>query len=323
MRHIVWAVVLAAVVVAGCEPDRGTFRKGGPPPPMDPEAEKVLTAFRAAVSVEEWSDVLALCVRAVRDEAGNYASAAAFCRAVLPVEEIASGDTVNAYASKIQGGAERQVVEYQWSVSLNGYEDVYWFCALCRKDTEWLMAFSTEPLSQYVEKVLADRKRRAEEYQRQRAVLLPKLQNIAVRLTAAKSSFALGEPMPFRLEMTNGGSETLYYDDQQVDVNDSMIVKDSRDRKVAYIAGSVQTCGASRPIEPGQTVVLFDGFDLASQYKMKAPGAYTVQFSGKGLSVGHRVADDVKDIAISDPTFALWGECESNIVKIQVLRARG
>jgi len=120
--------------------------------------------------------------------------------------------------------------------------------------------------------------------------------------------------------MTNGGDETLYYDNQQVKVNHSMIVKDSKGRSIAYSAGPIQTAGGYRPIAAGQTVILFDGFDLASRCKIERRGTYTVQFSGRGLSVGDREEDDSTERGEDHPTFSLSGICVSNTVKIGVLR---
>jgi hypothetical protein len=287
---------------------------------MDPDAKKVLVAFQSAVSASDWPRSLSLCTQSVLGEADKHASAAQFCQTVLPVKEITACKRFNAYASKsIRSGDE--VVEYRWSVSLKDSDNVYWFCSVRKEDARWILDFPAEPLSQYVDGILADRRRRAEEDQRRRQALLPKLQKVSLTLTPLKSSFALGEPMPFRLEMTNSGQETLYYDDQQVEVNDSMIVKDSRGRAIAYTAGPFQTGGAHRSIEPGRMVVLFDGFDLASQYRIRRPGTYTVQFSGRGLSVGDREEDDSTEYGQNDPSFAVSGICASNTVQINVVRA--
>jgi hypothetical protein len=316
---IFFIVILLFSGSCSCRRNSG---KAGKPTPMEPDAKKVLVAFRSALSATDWPRALSLCTQAVQDEAEKHASTAQFCRSVLPVEEITTCKRFNAYASKSRGSGH-EVVEYRWSVSLKNSDDVYWFCPVRKEDAQWRLDFAVEPLSQYVESELAERKRQAAEYRRRRKVLLPKLQTVTLTLTPLKQSFALGKPMPFRLEMTNGGRETLYYDDQQVKVNNSMIVKDSKGREIAYTAGSFQTVGGYRPIEPDRTVVLFDGFDLASQYKIKRTGTYTVQFSGRGLSVGDRQEDESTEYGEDDPSFSLSDTCASNTVQIKVLRAGG
>jgi hypothetical protein len=289
---------------------------------MDPDAKDVLVAFQSALSSSDWPRALSLCTQAVRGEADKHASAAQFCRTVLPVKEIKASRGFRAYVSQsIRFGDKVEDIEYRWSVSLKNSDDVYWFCSVQKKDAQWLLDFPAEPLSQYVESELAERKRQATEYRRQRKALLPKLEKVTLTLTPLKPSFTLGKPMPFRLEMTNGGQETLYYDDQQVEVNNSMIVKDSKGRVIAYTAGPTQTLGGYFPIEAGRTVVLFNGFDLASQYRIRRPKTYTVQFSGKGLSVGHREKDVSTEYGEDHPSFSLSGACASNTVQIKVMRA--
>ncbi|UCG49627.1 MAG: hypothetical protein JSU94_07570 [Phycisphaerales bacterium] len=322
MRSIICSLTLATVLLSGCNPNSQTSSKykGGKPMPVDQGAKKVLVAFQSAVSASDWPRVLSLCTQQVRSEADKYPSAAEFCRTVLPVDEIAARKRFSAYASKSLRSGE-QVVEYRWSVSLNSPEDVHWFGSVRKEDARWSLDFAAEPLSQYTERIRVDRKQRADQEQRRRQALLPKLQKLTLTLTPSKSSFALGEPMPFRLEMTNGARETLYYDNQQVRVNDSMIVRDGKGRKIPYVAALFQTVGAYRPIEVGRTVVLFDDFDLASQYKIKRPGTYTVQFSGRGLSVGDRQEHDSTEYGQNTPTFALSDACASNTVHIRLLRA--
>jgi hypothetical protein len=324
MRYIIWTLVLITAFLSGCDTNsyKSYKHKAGKPRPMDPDAKEVLVAFKSAVSASDWQRALSLCTQPIRDEADKYTSLAEFCRTVLPVKEITASREFRAYASKsIRSGDEVEDVEYRWSVSLKNSDDVYWFGSVRKEDARWILDFTAESLSQYVDKTLAERKRRAEEYQRRRQALLPKLQKVTLTLTPLKSSFTLGEPMPFRLEMTNRGRETLYYDDQQVAVNESMIVRDSKGGTIPHIARQVQTAGAYRPIEAGRTVVLFDGFDLASQYGIRRRGTYTVQFSGKGLSVGHREEDDSTEYGQDHPTFSFSGTCTSNTVQINVVRA--
>jgi hypothetical protein len=288
---------------------------------MYPNAKATLTSFKSALKASDWSRALSLCTQAVKHEADKHDTVAEFCRTVLPVEEIAALKTFRAYANKSKRiGGEVLDLEYRWSVSLKNTDDVYWFCSLRKEDAQWKLDFPPEPLSQYVTGVLADRKRKAEEYRRRRDVLLPKLKDLKLTLTPLEPSFTLGWPMLFRLEMTNDGAETLYYDRQQVKVNDPMLVRDSKGRAIKYTAGPVQTAGADLPIKPGQTVVLFNNFDLASKYRIRRPGTYTVQFSGKGLTLGHKEPNVPTEYGENHPTFSLHGTCPSNIVQIEVRR---
>ena len=313
---------LLALGAGSCEQRLGKAAKVGKPVPMLTDAKKVLADFRSSLSVADWTRALSLCTQAVREQANKSPSAAEFCRAVLPVEEITTAKTLRTHA-RISRDSTREIVGYRWVVSVKNADDVYWFCEIRKIDAQWRLDFPDEPLAQYVDRIHTERRLRAEESQRRRKILLPKLETVTLKLTAVKPSFALGEPMPFRLEMTNGGQETLYYDRQQTDINQSMVVTDSRGRSIAYTAGSFQTAGGYRPIEASQTVVLFDDLDLASQYKIDRLGIYTVQFSGKGLSVGDRQPNDSTEYGENNPSFVLSGTCASDTVQIEVLRGGG
>ena len=321
MRQL-FTLLIVLLLVSGAGSCQRVTRKGGKPRPVEPDAKKVLASFKSALSKSNWPRALSLCTQTVQMEADKHASTAEFCRTVLPVEEIKAYKKFNTYVSKTIGG-DREVLEYQWSVFLKNYDDVYWFCSVRKENAQWRLDFPAEPLSKYADGILAERKRQDAEYRRRRQALLPKLEKVTITLTPTKPSFTLGEQMLFRLEMTNGGDETLYYDDQQVDVNDSMIVTDSKGRAIVYTAGPVQTLGGHRSVEPHRTVVLFDALDLASQYRINRPGTYTVQFSGRGLSMGDREKIDSAEHGEDQPGFSLYGTCASNTVKIEVLRTGG
>lgn len=109
---------------------------------------------------------------------------------------------------------------------------------------------------------------------------------VRTRLVPAETSFSLDQPMRFRLEMQNVGSETVQFDPQQVDVNNSVIIAGPGGKELPYIAPWCQTLGGPRPLKPGEQVVLFDGLDIAEQYLVTEPGQYTVQFRGQDQAFG-------------------------------------
>ena len=108
---------------------------------------------------------------------------------------------------------------------------------------------------------------------------------LCTRLLPAQKEYVVGQPVRFRLEMKNFGSQNRTYDPQQVDVNGSLIITDPDGKPVPYIGGSFQTMGPLRrdPIRPGETVVLFNArdWDFTDQYPFVKPGRYTVQFRGQ------------------------------------------
>ena len=128
----------------------------------------------------------------------------------------------------------------------------------------------------------------------------PMQNQLRTRLVPLQQKYIVGQPMKFRLEMTNTGNSTIMYDSQQVDVNNAMIVTEPEGKTSPYIAGSFQTAGGPKPIEPEEIVILFDQFDITSQYFIDKPGRYTVQFRGQDKAFG--------EVPIP----------ESNILKIEV-----
>jgi len=109
---------------------------------------------------------------------------------------------------------------------------------------------------------------------------------VRTRLVPAETSYSLDRPMRFRLEMQNVGSKTVRSDPQQVDVNNSMIIRDLGGKELPYIAPVCQTLGGPRPLKPGEQVVLFDELDITEQYLVTKPGQYTVQFRGQDQAFG-------------------------------------
>lgn len=109
-------------------------------------------------------------------------------------------------------------------------------------------------------------------------------QGVYTQLSAA-GDFALGKPIPLKLELVNSGGLTIVFDSQQAGVNHSLSVWGPDGRLAPYIHGSVQTGGSPQVLRPGERALLFEGLDLASQYLIAAPGPYTIQFKGDGLWV--------------------------------------
>ncbi|MDD5692323.1 MAG: hypothetical protein PHP10_04005 [Candidatus Omnitrophica bacterium] len=131
---------------------------------------------------------------------------------------------------------------------------------------------------------------------------------LKTRLVPLQSTYALGQPMKFKLEMTNVSSAAITYSvlgdvwlndglfyrisipaypGAFLEFEDSLVVNDPAGTKTPFVSNIVfQTMGGSASIQPGETVVLNPAFDLNLLYKIDKPGKYTVQFSGRsGLSL--------------------------------------
>lgn len=263
--------------------------KGGRPKPMNPQAMATIKAFQRALADSDWPRALDCCSPQVRSGVGQYASTEAFFRAIVPIERIAllpdlpicggrsfpnDPDRVGSYYESfvplLEGGAELNV-RWKWRVK--------------KTAQSWQIDFETTPLDKWIQQEVARQHAKDDEYRDAQMRLLPDIQGISTRLAALGNRFRIGEPIPLRLELVNQSSLELTYDDQQVGVNDSLRLTDRQGREI-HAAQRTQTQGSGVKLKPGETAVLFDGLDITKQYAIRQPGRYSVQFRGRGLSVG-------------------------------------
>lgn len=101
-----------------------------------------------------------------------------------------------------------------------------------------------------------------------------------VRLVA-RTSYALGRPMPLALEAVNRGPREITFDAQGLG-HSPYEVRTAEGRRVAFVdwrAGGLGTVQNFVSIQPGQTIVL-DEIDLAERFAILDPGDYVARFAG-------------------------------------------
>jgi uncharacterized protein len=109
----------------------------------------------------------------------------------------------------------------------------------------------------------------------------PERDGLRTRLLPDQKQYFIGRSAEFRLEMMNVGKTPRLYDAQQVSVNDPIRIIDPDGKPVHYIGTGRQTIGTSKPIAPGEKVVLFKNLDFDDQYLFAKPGRYTLRFRGR------------------------------------------
>ncbi|MBI2029239.1 hypothetical protein HYT02_02380 [Candidatus Gottesmanbacteria bacterium] len=114
----------------------------------------------------------------------------------------------------------------------------------------------------------------------------PTQNQLRTKLVPLQQKYIVGQSMKFRLEMINTGNSIIMYDSQQAGVNNAMVIIEPDGKTSPYIAGSFQTLGGPKSIEPEEIVILFDQFDITPQYFIDKPGRYTVQFRGQDKAFG-------------------------------------
>jgi hypothetical protein len=283
-------------------------RKGGPPTTLPAEAKAVMDEFVMAVDEKKWDKALILCTPQTQSRASQYGEEEYFRRCV-PMAKLKAERTFRFWTyTKHNEEYRRFGCFLNLSKTPDGRE-INWEWWLAHTAHGWKVDLPGVPVERWIQDEVDRLKRDKERGEARWRALEPKLEGLRTQLTALQREYRLGRPMPFLLELINEGEHELSYDDQQVAVNESMIIKDENGKVMPYTAGSFQTEGAPAPIKPGTSVVLFESLDIARQYDMKKAGKYRVQFSGRGL--------DVFD-AIGSKNGAARREFPSNTVEIEL-----
>lgn len=315
------------------------------PPPEVIQANAAVQGFVQALRDADWAKALGYCSARVQEAAKAYPSPEAFFRDVVPIQQLAEQTKDPIYSpadNPAKGGPwamralacrvatlERDPAD-KWSV--HGRREVWWQGRIEKTgESRQLMDFPTTPLRDHVAGRLAELRRARAEAIANETELESKLEGVHTRLVPLSGRFEAGGPMLFRLELVNGGPARLVYDGSTAGVHRSFIVETAQGDPAKYTGGPVQTATQHNIIEPGQTVVLLDKWDLARQYGLTEPGRYTVQFRG-GVWIAE--ADPHKTIQIARIGRAPVGKIEtrpaagrrslrlfpSNVVEIEVAR---
>ena len=109
----------------------------------------------------------------------------------------------------------------------------------------------------------------------------PTKNGLRVQLREIPNNYARGYLKLLSLTMENVSDKPIRYDPQQVDCNDSLIVKRNGGAMVPFRGDVVSTVGETKTIDPGDIVPLFCRLILEEQYDISQPGMYTVQFRGR------------------------------------------
>jgi len=332
-------LILSLASVPATRPSQGPALE---PPPDLIQANSVVQGFVHALRESDWAKALGYCSIRVQDDAKPYPSPEAFFRSIVPVEQVVTRTKNPIYRTKKSAkGSPWAIYALAYKVAelerdpavtwtLTTATQVWWQGGVRKVDSHWVIDFPTTPLRSHIEKRLTELRRLREKTVAIERELEPKLRGVHTRLTALAEHFEANGYMPFRLELVNEGPAQLIFDKSRVGVNDSMIVKDDRGNLVSSLGRRIQTGMSHHPIDPGQTIVLLDRWDLRNQYRLTKPGRYTVQFRGGPMIAEadpHKTIQ-IHDLASNTPkTKPAAGKRSSrffpsNIVEIEVVARR-
>ncbi len=256
------------------KPSRG--RRGRQSPPDDVQA--VIKAFQKAIGSSDWEVALSLCSFKVNRKAKESDSLELFFKSVVPIEELLSETDVRVSG---RSGSGINAVRYSFEVPVRFPEKddgLEWEWSAVKNGGDWIIDFKVKTL----EIQLKHNRMLQERFQNRgdHVLRMEKLRKgLDISLVPLAEEFVVGKPMLFRIEIANVSDETLGFMQDSWMVNDPMIVKGPDGKKVSYMDTSYQTIVWTDFIEPGETVVLVESYDVSTQYHITKPGKYSFEFT--------------------------------------------
>ncbi|MHC4497697.1 MAG: hypothetical protein ACYS21_01130 [Planctomycetota bacterium] len=263
--------------------------------PLSDEARAVMLKFQEALRGSEWERALSYCSKKVKQNAKQYESVEAFFEAVVPVEKLLEMSQFPVWKKTVSKGNRTTLFGSFVQLSEPGAQPtINWEWDIKLADAEWVIDFKKMSLDKWVEKETLRLGREAERYQARVEELTKGLET---KLIPLSKEFVIGQPMLFRLEVTNvSESPITYMPTSSVMLNDPMIIKGPDGGLIRYVDTDYQTAARDEQIMPGKTLVVSDGYDATSQYGIVEPGRYSFQFRGMFEKYGssNTVEVDVK-----------------------------
>ncbi|MEI8063872.1 MAG: hypothetical protein WCH84_07395 [Verrucomicrobiota bacterium] len=287
-RWLSWAIrtAISAIAICGLAGQNVSGKDPVGSPGLPPEENVLILQFQQTLKNQQWDKALEFCSDRVRKAAAANQSPEVFLRKTIPIAELVDAKSFPECGLSWRGNpvdSSSLVVTHCLALPANlEAEAIQWRWKTSQVNHQWVIDFEVLPLCEVIERVS---KEKAALRHCQAATELA-LAKVKVRLSGLNQKYIAGQPMLFRLEIVNESDSDLVYDSQQVAVNWPLNVVDSDGKTVECIGSCSQTFGSYRRIKAGETNVLFDSLNLASQYDMHKPGRYTVQYCGRGLEIG-------------------------------------
>ncbi|UCG55957.1 MAG: hypothetical protein JSU70_13920 [Phycisphaerales bacterium] len=244
------------------------------------QPDAVAFEYCKALREKDWPKALSYCSDPAKAAARQCDSPRAFFESYVPVEKLAA---LSAFAVRGYGRVADDITRLSFEIRLDVPQaewPVNWHWSLIREQDEWSVDFKTMPVETLVTKELA---RRALEKEDGRTRIEKLKQHTEIRLVPLAEEFVIGQPMLFRVEMNSHGDVPILYTaagPHTIMCNDPMLIVDPSGAVVAYVDTSYQIGVWPDAILPGETIVLADKYDAASQYRIRTPGVHRFQFRG-------------------------------------------
>jgi len=252
----------------------GEIKRAQKPLEAPKEAAALLGEFQKSLKGADWQKALSLCTEEVKQKADGYESAEAFFEDVLPMKEICSKTEF-----RLRGQSGRGAfTKYMYPIDLkdpNALGTLEWELYAAQIGGKCAIDFETKPLKIWIKHKILEQKASKDQFK-----IDPNetKRGFEVKLIPLSKHFVIGKPMLFRIEMKNTSDKTLGYWATSRIINESLEVTDPNGKIVPYIDEGYQILIWMDFVEPQDTIVLADNYDVRSQYHIIKSGIYTFQF---------------------------------------------
>jgi hypothetical protein len=286
------------------------------------DAKMTLLHFQNALAADRWDDALSLCSADVQNHAKTWSSAEKFFKDTMPIEHVLArdfgcwscGDRFYGMFETISAYDEQLRIDWYWGIALT-------------ENSKWVVDYPPVFLTEYIVQRKALLQARDDKVAALRQSLESKMPFISTRLVPLTNKFTLGQPMLFRVELTNAGPTDVYYKDGGLN-HYGLVVRDERGRGTVLTntANPSQILVQTKKLPAHSAVVIAEALDITKNHTIIEPGKYSVQFDGSTLNVGERMPVEDRDrfgrtlgIGRFD-LFAATNKFPSSVVKIDVRR---
>ena len=323
--HRVWLLLIAFSLTAVLNTHAGHPEPAQRQPQGRRDANMALLQFQNALAADRWDDALLLCSADVQNHAKQWPSAEKFLKDTMPIEHVlarnnflgwCAGDKFYGMFETISAYAEQPRIDWYWGIALT-------------ENGKWVVDYPPVLLNEYVVQRKALIQARDDKIAALQLALESKMPFVSTRLVPLTNKFALGQPMRFRVELTNAGPTDVCYQNGGLN-HYGLVVRDERGHGTVLTntAGPAQIGVGTEKLPAHSAVVLAEVLDITQNHRITEPGKYSVQFDGSTLDVGERVPMGLDDdrfgrtlgIGGFAGLFPATNKFPSNVVKIDVRR---
>jgi len=239
------------------------------------EARTLMVQFLNELEDGDWKGALSFCSPAVKEKTATYPNLAEFFREFVPIQEMVglSWIPISGGISSPKGGPSA-IFSFVRFDQPDSNESISWPWSIVKENATWSIDFELVPLDMWTAQ---EKERLQQERQQGQARAKQVREGLEIIISPVGNRSVLGKPMPFRVELKNKGQSPIEYETSQILLNGPMIVTGPQGEVIPFIDSSCQTMSREVKLQPGETLLISDNYDVTSQYHIAKPGRYAFQ----------------------------------------------